>query len=96
MPLATNHSLKPYGLASASHSRARSTVTVLHSGTTKKYVEGWENVFGGGKKKTAGKNKGSAKAGRKTSGGKMAGGKAKAAGRKKAAGKMPSGARKKK
>ncbi len=28
-------------------------MTVLHSGTTKKYSEQWENVFGGGKTKKA-------------------------------------------
>lgn len=62
-------------------------MTVLHSGTTKKYVEGWENIFGG-KKQSAGKAKGKP--------GKMAGGKAKAASRKKAAGKKPAKAAAKK
>ena len=53
-------------------------MTVLHSGTTKKYEEGWETVFGG-KKRPAKRGK--------TKAGKISGGKAKAASRKKAAGK---------
>ena len=39
-------------------------MTVLHSGTTKKYSEQWDAVFGEGKTKkkaTAGKNKATAK-----------------------------------
>jgi hypothetical protein len=56
-------------------------VTVLQSGTTKKYEEGWESAFGG-KKRPAKKGK--------AQGGNISGGKAKAASRKKAAGKKES------
>jgi hypothetical protein len=53
------------------HSPGATHVTVLHSGTTKKYVEGWEIIFGSGTKSSA--KKGKAKpASRKKSSGKKA------------------------
>ena len=66
-------------------------MTVLHSGSTKKFASGWENVFSG---QTGRAGKSSPKPSTKKAGGKKAAGK-KAAG-KKSAGKKQSAAKKSK